>query len=100
MYPAPVAGRRLAGSQESPELASSLALRLPACRWEALFPLPDEVLRLAADTVGTFFFRDVASFFCKVERALIKANSSCLSMTLREGRSEYCYTHSSGVVLL
>ena len=84
--PAPVAGRRLAGSEESPELTSSLALRLPACRWEALLTLPDGVLRLPADTVGTFFFRDVASFLCSVERALIKANSSCLSMTLRQGR--------------
>jgi len=30
--PAPVAGRRLAGSEESPELASSVALRLPVMR--------------------------------------------------------------------
>jgi len=80
--PAPVAGRRLAGSEESPELASSLASRLPACRWEALLTLPDGVLRLPADTVGTLFLRFVASFICKAERALIKANSSCLTMTL------------------
>ena len=50
MDPAPVAGRRLPGSVESPELASSLALRLPASCWEALLPLLDVVLRLPADT--------------------------------------------------
>jgi len=85
--PDPVAGRRLAGSEESPELASSLALRLPASRLEALLTLPDGVLRLPADTVGIFFFFwDVTSFLCRVDRALIKVNSSCLSMTLRQGR--------------
>jgi len=41
------------------------------------------VLRLPADTVGTFFVRAVASFTCKVEIALIKANKSCLDLTLR-----------------
>jgi len=82
MDPAPVAGRRLAGSVESPELASSLALRLPAFCWEALHALPDVVLRLPADTVGTFFLRFFACFICKAERALIKANLSCLTMTL------------------
>ena len=56
--PAPVAGRRLAGSEESPLLASSLAFRLPLCR----LTLPVGVLRLPADTVGTFFFREVTSF--------------------------------------
>jgi len=80
--PAQVAGRRLAGSEESPDLARSLALRLPASCWEALLPLPDVVLRLPADTVGTFFLRFVASFICNAERALIKANSSCPTMTL------------------
>ena len=98
--PPPVAGRRLADSVESPELASSLALHLPASCWEALLPLPDVVLRLPADTVGTIFLRAVASFISKVERALIKAKSSCLSMTLRQGDPEYYSTHSSGAVLL
>jgi len=78
--PAPVAGRRLAGSVESPDLANSLAFRLPASCWEAL--LPDVVLHLRADTVGIFFLRVIASFICNVERALRKANSSCLGMTL------------------
>jgi len=45
------------------------------------------VLRLPADTVGIFlFFWDVTSFLWRVDRALIKANSSCLSITLRQGR--------------
>ena len=48
--PAPGAGRLLAGSNELPELASSLALRLPASwtddHWEALDPPPGVVLRL------------------------------------------------------
>ena len=84
--PAPLAGRRLAGSEESPELASSVALRLPVMRWEALLTLPDGVLRLPADTVGIFFFFcDVTSLLWRVDRALIKASSSCHSMTLRQG---------------
>jgi len=58
--PAPVAGRRLAGSEVLPEQASSLSLRLPEMRWEALLTLPDVVLRLPADTVEIFFF------FCDV----------------------------------
>jgi len=87
LVPAPVAGRRLAGSEESPELASSLALRLPVMRLEALLTLPDRVLRLPADTVGIFFFFcDVTTLLWRLDRALIKASSSCLSMTLRQGR--------------
>jgi len=85
--PAPLAGHRLAGSEESTELASSVALRLPVMRWEALLTLPDGVLRLPADTVGIFFFFcDVTSLLWRVDRALTKASSSCLSMTLRRGR--------------
>jgi len=45
--PSPGAGRRVAGSEVSPELASSLALRFPATL---------VVLRLPAGTVGLFFF--------------------------------------------
>jgi hypothetical protein len=56
------AGRLLAGSFESPELASSLALRLPACWlggcWEALGASPSAVPRLPAYTTAFFFFRD------------------------------------------
>ena len=105
--PAPVAGRRLAGSEESPELASSLALRLPVTRLEALLTLPDWVLRLPADTVGVFFFLgDVTILLWRVDRALIKASSSCFSMTLQQGRisvesvvftaaAAVCFVHSS-----
>jgi len=79
--PGPVAGRLLAVSIESPELASSLVLRLPASCWETLTPLPDVVLRLPAGTAG-FFLLAVASLSSlrrtgesfKVEIALIKAN--------------------------
>jgi len=58
--PAPGAGRLLAGSMEPPELASSLAFRLPASCWEALAPLPDGVLRLPAGTAGHLFLLAIA----------------------------------------
>ena len=88
--------RLLAGCIKSPELASSLALRLPASCWEALAPLPDVALRLLADTAGFFFLRDMANLnslrragsSCKVEIAFIKANSSCLSMLRRQEHSK------------
>ena len=94
--PAPGAGLLLAGSIESPELASSLAFRLPASCREALVPLPDVVLRLPAGTAGFFFLRTIASLnslrrageTCKVEIAFIKANSSCLGMMLRQEHSK------------
>jgi len=106
LVPAPIAGRRLAGSEESPELASSLALRLPVTRLEALLTLPDWVRRLPADTVGVFFFLgDVAILLWRVDRALIKSSSSCFSMTLQQGRisvesvvftaAAVCFVHSS-----
>ena len=71
---APVAGRLLVCSEQSPELASSVALRLPVLRWEALLTLPDVVLRLPAETVGIFFFFfcDVTSLLWRVDRALIR----------------------------
>jgi len=105
--PAQGAGRLLAGSIESPELASALAFRLPASFWEALVPLPNMALRLPAGTVGFFFLLTIASLnslrrageTCKVEIAFIKANWSCLSMMLRQGHSEQSCL-SSGVVLL
>ena len=78
--PAPVAGRWLAGSTEPPELASSWALRLPAS--SVLLPLPVVVPLFTADTAGTFLHPVVEIFLCRVEIALIKASSSCLSMTL------------------
>ena len=52
----------MAGSDESPELANSLALRLPASRlgrrWGALAPLPDVVLLIPAGTTGFFLRRE------------------------------------------
>ena len=86
------AGRLMLGSIESPELANSLALRLPAsrlgCRWEDLGPLPGVLLRLPADTTVFFFLDDrailsslrSAGVTCKLDIALTKANSSCLSI--------------------
>jgi len=110
--PASCSVRLLAGSIESPELASSLALGLPACwlhAWRvASSPPPSAVLRLAAD-VADFFVCDVTatliSLRCageinKVETALIRANSSYLIMTLRQEHSEISSCRSSGVVLL
>ena len=58
---APGAGRLLAGSIESPDLATSLVFRLPASCWEALVPLPDVVLRLPAGTASFFYIRAIAS---------------------------------------
>jgi len=54
------------------------------------------VLRLPAGTTGFFFLRDMANLnslrragdSCKVEITLIKANSSCLSMMLRQELSK------------
>ena len=74
---APGAGRLLAGSIESPELASSLALRLPACwlagRWEALGPPSGAVLRLRL-LPGSFGARcrqwRTRESFCEDERLL------------------------------
>ena len=87
------AGRLLAGSTEL--LASSLALRLPACwlggHWEALGPPLGTMLLLSADTTIFFFFcneRAILSSLrragesCNVEKAFIKANTSCLRMVL------------------
>ena len=93
--PASGSGRLLAGSIKSPELASSLAFRFPASCWEALVPLPDVVLRLLVGTAGFFFLHAIASLeslrrageTCKVEIPFIKANSSFLSMMLRQWHS-------------
>ena len=76
-----------------PSLLTRLALRLPASRrWGALGPLVDMVPWIPTGTAGFFFRRDIAilssfrmageSFM--VEKDLIKANSSCLSMMLRQ----------------
>jgi len=59
--PAPGAGRLLAGSVESPKLASSLTFRLAVSCWEALFQLPDVVLHFPAGTAGFFFLHTIAS---------------------------------------
>ena len=55
------AGRMVAVSDESPELANSLALPLPASiRWGVLGPLVDIVLCIPTGTAGFFFRRDIA----------------------------------------
>jgi hypothetical protein len=49
----------MAGSEESPELTCSLALRLPAKPdepWEGAEPPPDVVPLILAGIVGLFFF--------------------------------------------
>ena len=79
------------------QLASSLALRFPETlvdeRWEAVEAPPMVVLRLPVGTVGLFFFLALATAFLNSlrragagwaqDKALRKANSSCLSMVLR-----------------
>ena len=94
--PTPGVGRLLAGSIELPELASSLALCLPACwldgRLEALDTPPGAVLRLPADTTVLFFLRDQRANLSSLRRA----RESCsvvialisLSIMLRQGPSE------------
>jgi hypothetical protein len=104
--PAPGAGCLLAGSIESPELASSLVFRLPASCWEALVPLLDVVLRLPAGTAGFFFLCAIASLTsltridetCELELAFLKANLSCLSMVLRQEHSK-CLPHTPPLYL-
>ena len=90
--PASGAGRLMAGSIESPEFANSLALRLPACRlggrWYDLGPPPGARPRIPAGTTVLLFLEDSAvlgflrsaGVTCKVETALIKANSSCFNI--------------------
>ena len=62
--PSPGAGRRVAGSVETLEPASSFALRFPAAladeRWGAV-EAPPRVLRLSVGTAGLFFFLTLAS---------------------------------------
>ena len=106
--PAPGAGRLLAGSIESPELASLLAFRLPASCWEALVPLPGVVLCHTAGTAGFFFLCVIASLnslrrageICKLEIAIITASSSCLSMRFRQEHWKVLPLNSSSVALL
>ena len=64
--PSPGAGRRVAGSVESPEPVSSFTLRFPTAfveeRWEAV-EAPPSVLRLPVDTAGLFFFLTLTTAF-------------------------------------
>ena len=82
--PASGAGRLMARSNESPELANSLALRLTASklgrRWGALDPLADVVLRIPAGTTGFFFRRDIA-----ILSSLRMAGESCIVDSLNKG---------------
>jgi hypothetical protein len=79
-------GRRVAGSEEL--LASSVTFLFPAgdVRCAAVVP------RFQVEAAGRFFFAPVAISALKnarekfpVDKALIKACSSCVSMTLTEG---------------
>ena len=107
--PAAGVGRLLASSDESPKLASSLALRYPASklcrRWGVLAPLAAVVLRIPTGTTDFFVRRDMAVLSslriagenCIVEIALAKAKSYCLSMIIRQ---ELLYTtQDSGLPL-
>jgi hypothetical protein len=91
----------MAGSEESPELTSSLAKHEE--RWEGAEPPPDVVPLILAGTVGLFFIFPAASILRSSlkragdisadERALRKASAFCLSIML--GRCavlviEYC----------
>ena len=90
------AGRLFVGSDESPELASWLALGLPAScpdgHWGSPAPPPGAVLRLPAGTAAFFFLREsailnflrMAGESCKLEIVLKKASSSCLSKMFRQ----------------
>ena len=88
-------GRLVAGSEESPKLASSLALCLPtSCadnRREAWVPPPGVVLHFPTGTTDFLFCLDTIAFLSSIRRAvvksncelvLIKASSSFLSMVL------------------
>ena len=70
---APGDGRLVAGSEESPDLASALALRLPATlageRWEAVDAPPNVVLRPPVGTVGLFFLALANAFLNSLRRA-------------------------------
>ena len=82
----------MAGSIESPVFANSLPLRLPARRlrglWDVLGPTPGAPPRIPTGTTVLLFLVDSAvlsslssaGVTCKVETALIKANSSCFSI--------------------
>jgi hypothetical protein len=86
--PASGAGRLIAGSIDSPEFANSLAFRLPAWRQgfrcDDLGPPLGALPRYPAGTTVLRFLEDsailssliVAGVTCRVEIALIKANSS------------------------
>jgi len=88
--PASGAGRLMAGSDMSPELANLLALCLPASklgrRWGALAPLAGVVLPVPAGTTG-FLRRDnailsslrMAGESCIVEIALKRLNPPALA---------------------
>ena len=96
------------GSFEAPDIASTLALRLPARYWENFVPFLDLVLSFPAGTDAFFFFRAIASLSClrrageiyKFKIALINGNSFCFFMMLRQDHYERSSCHSSGEVML
>lgn len=71
--PAPDAGRLFEGSDESPVLAISLALRssgsYPDGPWEALGQTAGVVLWISADTTGFFFY-----FFLRDFKAILNSS--------------------------
>jgi hypothetical protein len=82
----------MAGSMDCPEFANSLAFRLPARRlggrWDDLGPPPGALPRYTAGTTVLLFLEDspvlnslsIAGDTYRVDKALIKANSSCFSI--------------------
>jgi len=102
------AARLLAGSIESPEHATSLALRLraisprgsvPASRCSAVSPRRHLWLLLPPDHSQSHLVKKGRRHL-KRKIPLTTANSTCLSMTLRQEHSEKTACHSSGVILL
>jgi len=86
--PAPGAGRLLAGSIDSLEHASSLALRLPASCWETVAPLRVVVLRLPVGTAG-FFLRPPKQFCdCNLYLPCFERYGA-LSVTITGGDSKF-----------
>jgi hypothetical protein len=81
----------MAGSEESAELTSSLALRLPAKpeeRWEGADPPPDVVPLIPAGTVGLFFIFPAASI---LRSSLKKAGDiSADEKDLRKANNSQC----------
>lgn len=68
----------MAGSEESPDLVSLLALLLLAScaddRWEACVPPPGVVLQFPTGTTDFLFCLNASAFLSAVRRAAVKSN--------------------------